>query len=107
MSQDLVDIWEHTNSGLYAVVEIDEDGAYCAWVPDLPGCVAGGITLEEALSDLSVGIEAVLDVIKEDDPAQYDAIMQRSSTVRRTPSDEDAISSTAATGSIRFAPVAA
>ena len=31
----------------YAVILDKTDTGYCAWVPDLPGCVAAGASLQE------------------------------------------------------------
>ena len=62
-------------SGLMVVVELDEDGAFCASVPDLPGCVAGGDDLGETLRDIGWALEAVLGVLREDDRERYDELL--------------------------------
>jgi len=36
----------------YAVVIEQAEGNFSAWVPDLPGCVATGATVEEAVSEI-------------------------------------------------------
>jgi predicted RNase H-like HicB family nuclease len=41
----------------FAVAEDAEDGSWSAWVPDLPGCTAGGPTAEEALDNVRISIE--------------------------------------------------
>ncbi|MBF8276235.1 MAG: hypothetical protein HW390_1308 [Candidatus Brocadiaceae bacterium] len=40
----------------------DEDGVFTATVPALPGCVAGGKTLEEAYLNIKEAIESCLEV---------------------------------------------
>lgn len=40
------------------VVEQDEDGAFCARVPALPGCHSDGRTYEEAVEHIAEAIEA-------------------------------------------------
>jgi len=51
----------------YAVV-IDKvsDSNYCAWVPDLPGCVSTGDTREEAERNIREAIEFHLEGMRED-----------------------------------------
>ena len=39
----------------------DDDGAYIAEVPDLPGCVADGRTYQEALAAAEIAIEEWID----------------------------------------------
>jgi len=34
------------------LIEQDEDGAYVAFVPELPGCISQGKTREEALNNI-------------------------------------------------------
>jgi predicted RNase H-like HicB family nuclease len=36
------------------LIETDEDGAFCAVVPSLPGCVSQGQTRVEALVEVTV-----------------------------------------------------
>ena len=43
----------------------DEDRAFIAEVPDLPGCMAHGATHEEALREVQVAIEGWLEVARE------------------------------------------
>jgi len=43
------------------VIERDEDGRYVAECLDLPGCLSGGETLEEAMENIS---EAILGCLK-------------------------------------------
>jgi predicted RNase H-like HicB family nuclease len=50
----------------YAVVIEKADGNYSAYVPDLPGCVATGKTIEEAESEIRDAIVFHLDGMKED-----------------------------------------
>jgi predicted RNase H-like HicB family nuclease len=41
----------------YAIVIEDAGSNYSAYVPDLPGCVTTGVTLEEVESAISEAIE--------------------------------------------------
>jgi len=50
----------------YAVVIEQADGNYSAYVPDLPGCVATGATLEEAECEIREAIRFHLDGLAED-----------------------------------------
>lgn len=50
----------------YAIVIEKADGNYSAYVPDLPGCVATGATVEEAESQIREAIEFHLDGLRED-----------------------------------------
>jgi predicted RNase H-like HicB family nuclease len=43
----------------------DEDEAYLAEVPDLPGCMAHGSTHEESLAEIQEAITGWIDVAKE------------------------------------------
>lgn len=45
----------------------EEDGAYIAFVPELPGLSAFGSSLEEAARELSLAKEAYLEVLTEDE----------------------------------------
>ncbi|MFQ5698615.1 MAG: type II toxin-antitoxin system HicB family antitoxin [Myxococcota bacterium] len=56
-------------------MEVDEDGNHLASVPDLPGCVAGAATREETFAELSACMDAVLSVIREDDPQYYSDLL--------------------------------
>ncbi len=44
-----------------AIAEDAQDGSWSAYVPDLPGCTAGGATAEEALRDVEVSISLWLE----------------------------------------------
>ncbi|MFM6247176.1 MAG: type II toxin-antitoxin system HicB family antitoxin [Dolichospermum sp.] len=50
----------------YAVVYEWAGSNYSAYVPDLPGCVACGDTLEETEELMKEAIELYLEVLKED-----------------------------------------
>ncbi|MBS0336706.1 MAG: type II toxin-antitoxin system HicB family antitoxin [Proteobacteria bacterium] len=50
----------------YAIVIEKAAGNYSAYVPDLPGCVATGVTLEEAESQIREAIEFHLEGMRED-----------------------------------------
>lgn len=65
----------HSPTGLVVTMEMDEDGNYLASVPDLLGCVAGAATSDETLAELSACIDAVLSVIRKDDPQRYSDLM--------------------------------
>ncbi len=67
-------VYHHVDTGLSALVEVDEDGNYVAEVLELPGCLAEGRTLEEALGDLAVAIDAVLEVLREDERDRFESL---------------------------------
>ncbi|HLH77048.1 MAG TPA: type II toxin-antitoxin system HicB family antitoxin [Candidatus Binataceae bacterium] len=50
----------------YAVVIERADGNYSAYVPDLPGCVATGATVEEAEREIKEAIRFHLDGLRQD-----------------------------------------
>ena len=50
----------------YAVVIEKAEHNYSAYVPDLPGCVATGSTIEEVESEIREAIEFHLDGLRED-----------------------------------------
>lgn len=50
----------------YAVVIERAAGNYSAYVPDLPGCVATGATVEETEAQIREAIEFHLDGLRED-----------------------------------------
>ncbi|NLX98261.1 MAG: type II toxin-antitoxin system HicB family antitoxin [Rhodopirellula sp.] len=50
----------------YAVVIEKADSNYSAYVPDLPGCVATGSTIEEAESQIREAIEFHLEGMRSD-----------------------------------------
>jgi predicted RNase H-like HicB family nuclease len=50
----------------YAVVIEKAEGNYSAYVPDLPGCVATGTTVEEAESEIRDAIAFHLEGMRED-----------------------------------------
>jgi predicted RNase H-like HicB family nuclease len=47
------------------VLEPQEDGAFTAYVPDLPGCVSEGDTLDEAVQMISEAIALYLESRRE------------------------------------------
>ncbi|MEO8133737.1 MAG: type II toxin-antitoxin system HicB family antitoxin [Betaproteobacteria bacterium] len=50
----------------YAIVIEKANGNYSAYVPDLPGCVATGVTIEETEVSIREAIEFHLDGMRED-----------------------------------------
>ena len=50
----------------YAVVIEKAEGNYSAYVPDLPGCVATGASVEEVESEIREAIAFHLDGMRED-----------------------------------------
>lgn len=50
----------------YAVVIEKAESNYSAYVPDLPGCIATGATVEEAESQIREAIEFHLEGMRED-----------------------------------------
>jgi predicted RNase H-like HicB family nuclease len=50
----------------YAVVIEKAEGNYSAYVPDLPGCVATGATIEEVESELREAIALHIEGMRED-----------------------------------------
>lgn len=50
----------------YAIVIEKADGSYSAFVPDLPGCVATGDTVEEVECEIRKAIHFHLDGLRED-----------------------------------------
>jgi predicted RNase H-like HicB family nuclease len=50
----------------YAVVIEKAEGYFSAYVPDLPGCVATGATVEEVESQIRKAIEFHLEGMRED-----------------------------------------
>ena len=50
----------------YAVVIEKAESNYSAYVPDLPGCVAAGATLEEVESEIKEAIRFHLDGMRQD-----------------------------------------
>jgi predicted RNase H-like HicB family nuclease len=53
----------------YAIVIEKAENNYSAYVPDLPGCVATGSTLEEVEAEIREAIEFHLDGLREDGEA--------------------------------------
>jgi predicted RNase H-like HicB family nuclease len=53
----------------YAVVFEKTGTGYSAYVPDLPGCVAAGATLEETADLIRSGVEIHLNAMREDGDA--------------------------------------
>lgn len=50
----------------YGIVIEDAGGNYSAYVPDLPGCVATGQTIDEVSQEITEAIEFHLDGLRED-----------------------------------------
>ena len=65
----------------YAIVIEKTDTGYSAYVPDLPGCVSVGGTLEETDRNIREAIDLYLDELREQDAA---ASKRTSSSRHRT-----------------------
>ena len=50
----------------YAIVIEGEPGHYSAYVPDLPGCVSAGETIDDVTHELAEAIQLHVDGMKED-----------------------------------------
>jgi predicted RNase H-like HicB family nuclease len=50
----------------YAIVVEKADGNYSAYVPDLPGCVAAGATVEDAEREIRAAIAFHLEGLREE-----------------------------------------
>ena len=61
----------------YAIVIEKADSNYSAYLPDVPGCIATGTTVDEVKRNLAQALEFHLDGIR----ADGDSIPQPSSTV--------------------------
>lgn len=48
-----------------AVLEQADDGTWGAYVPDLPGCTAGGRTSDEAIAKVEESIRYHIDLLRE------------------------------------------
>jgi predicted RNase H-like HicB family nuclease len=46
----------------HVLIEQDEDGGYVGLVPELPGCVSQGDSLDELMSNMREAIELYLEV---------------------------------------------
>ena len=59
--------WGEENMGKYEVIIYwsDEDQAFIAEVPELPGCAADGATYQEALANVEVVIQQWLETAQE------------------------------------------
>lgn len=53
----------------WGIVIEGKEGSYSAWVPDLPGCVSTGETLDELRAMIREAIEFHLDGMREDGDA--------------------------------------
>jgi predicted RNase H-like HicB family nuclease len=49
----------------YAVVIEDAGPNFCAYVPDLPGCVSAGLTIEEVTANIHEAIELHIELMIE------------------------------------------
>ena len=50
----------------YAIVIEKAEGNYSAYVPDLPGCVATGVDIDEVEAQIREAVEFHLDGLRED-----------------------------------------
>ena len=63
------------STGLIIGIEEDVTGGYFALVPALPGCGSQGESISETLQNVRDAIEAVLDVLREDQPDRWEGII--------------------------------
>lgn len=49
----------------HVIIEQDEDGGYIGKVPELPGCLSQGDTLDELMVNIKEAIELCLEVAEE------------------------------------------
>lgn len=58
---------EHQAKGLKykSVIQTDEDGGFVAFIPDLPGCITEGETIEETITFLLDALEGWMKVATE------------------------------------------
>jgi predicted RNase H-like HicB family nuclease len=71
----------------YAIVIEKAEGNYSAYVPDLPGCVATGGTIEEVESQIREAIEFHLEGMREDGtPVPHPPAASIMSILRHNPS---------------------
>jgi len=47
------------------VIERGDDGSYSAYIPDLPGCVSCGDTLEELRANIAEAVSLYAEVLRE------------------------------------------
>jgi predicted RNase H-like HicB family nuclease len=47
------------------IIEQAADGTYSAYVPDLPGCVSSGDTLEELHSNIAEAVQGHIEALRE------------------------------------------
>lgn len=52
----------------YAVVIEQSEHNYAAYLPDVPGCVATGATLEEVQQNLQEALQEHIEVMRDDEP---------------------------------------
>ena len=48
------------------VLEPDEEGGYTVYVPDLPGCISEGETVEEAMQNIREAMQLYLEPVIEE-----------------------------------------
>ena len=56
--------------GVIVTIEVDEDGWFIAWAHDLPGCVAQGRSLDEAMQNIAGSVEDAIEVLREDQQSE-------------------------------------
>jgi predicted RNase H-like HicB family nuclease len=64
------------------ILEPENDGGYCVWVPALPGCVSQGDTVEEALANIREAIQCyVQSALKHGEPLPDESLMREATVV--------------------------
>lgn len=58
----MMDMQDHAYT---VVIEPAEDGGFCVYVPDLPGCVSAGDTPDEALANIREAMQGHIELMRE------------------------------------------
>lgn len=54
-----------TNTNYTVVIEPADDGSFSVYVPDLPGCISTGDTIDEAVTMIEEAIPGHIEVMRE------------------------------------------
>jgi len=59
---------------LKVVYKCDTEGNWIATIPEIPGCVSDGLTVEEARKNIREALECCVDVLSEEEAATAELI---------------------------------